>query len=369
MPSLEGEIRRLLRKQWADLPADAPVSLHRLPHRGSHEIVLARTATRPARQLIVKAPRRRRTAARHETLRRRAETEYHVLTEIAPRISANNPSLRCPRVLGYEPDAAVLFLEMVDGESLRSLLFGFGRARYRRRLAGVLRLSAEWLSRLHEVTRSEHERNPFDWVLAELAFPETRRVLRAYVGEAAYQELTGLATRFRSEYPEFRKPLCRIHGSFLPQHVMVDGAGIYVLDLEASRLGFPYEDLALFAAHYDLSAPWRRFIAERRMKIEEQTALCWRVYSGDVESPAKPELILRRFTRLLGMTRFVMLGRCARYGEDVGAAAGAFADTGSASLAPSEAPARSLKAHLLGPWWRYRLRVGCRQELQALRHA
>ena len=342
------------------------MSWRRLRHRGSHEIVLVHTSSR---DLIVKRPRPRNTPGRLETLRRRAEVEHHALSEIAPRISAIDPALRCPRPLGYDPDAGVLFLERVEGDSLQSILFGLGRAAHRERIARVLRLSAEWLARLHAVTRSEDERHPFDWVLSELAFPETERVLRAYAGERAYRELERLATGFRGEYPEFRRPLCRIHGLFLPYHVLADDVGIHVIDLEASRLGFPHEDLGLFIAYYDLCAPWRRLIAEKRMPISEQIALWWRAYTGSDEPAPGPERLLRRFTRVLGLARFVTLARRARYGEDVSVAAGSFANAAPAGLVSLEPSARSLKSRLLEPWWRHRVRVACREELAALRNA
>lgn len=258
-------------------------------------------------------------------------------------------------------------LEMVAGDSVKSLLFGRGRAPHREQIARVLQRSAQWLAALHEVTRSEQECNAFDWILAELAFPPTRRVLSAGLGEAAYRELCRLAAQFRSVYPDVRRPLCRIHGGFFPHHVLARGEEIYVIDLEASRLGFPYEDLGVFTAWYDLSVPWRRLIAHRRMDMDAQRALFWRAYSGTT-TPATPELIVRRFTRVLGMARFITLCLYGRNAEEVLAAAGSFADT-SAALLPTLAPRRSLKSRLLEPWWRYRLRAASRRELEALRSA
>jgi len=357
------------------------VSLRRLRHRGSHEIVLARAATQPPRDFIVKRPRRHSTEARRESLRRRAEVEYQALTEIAPLISVKDPALGCPRPLGYDPHTGALFLERVDGESLRSIVFGLGgpvrgagRPARGGRIARALRLSAEWLARLHEVTRSEHERHAFDWVLAELALPETERMLRTYAGEQAYRELERLAIRFRREHPQFRRPLCRIHGAFLPYHVLAGDAGIHVIDLEVSRLGFPHEDTGLFVAYYDLCAPWRRLVADRRMPIEEQVALWWRAYSGSDEPASSPEGLLRGFTRVLGMARFVALARRARYGEDVSVAAGSFAAAAAATPAPAtlasfERTGRSLTSRLLEPWWRHRVRLACGQELAAMRDA
>jgi len=363
---LEPEIRRTLRGRFPELSADVPVTFRRLRHRGSHEIILARTATHPARDLIVKAPRRSRL--RHEALRKRAEIEHHVLTEIAPRISAAHPSLRCPRVLAFDPGPPLLVLERVAGDSVKSLLFGRGRAPHRARIADVLQLSAQWLAALHEITRSEDERNVFDWVLAELAFPPTQRILSAYVGEATYRELLRLAARFRSVYPDVRRPLCRIHGAFFPHHVLASEDGIYVIDFESSRLGFPYEDLGAFTAWYELSVPWRRLVAQRRMDMNEQRALFWRAYSGTTGPATEPELIVRRFTRVLGMARFITLCLYGRSGEDLLAAAGSFADTTAAPL-PARVPRRSMKSCLLEPWWRYRLRAVSHRELEALRDA
>jgi hypothetical protein len=42
-----------------------------------------------------------------------------------------------------------------------------------------------------------------------------------------------------------------VHGVFAPYHILVSEGRIYVLDLESSRAGYPYEDLALFQADAD----------------------------------------------------------------------------------------------------------------------
>ena len=369
--TFEPEIRRALQGRFPELAPDVSLVFQRIRHDGTHAIVVVRTV-RPVRSMIIKAPRstgRTLVPGEERTLMERAETEYHVLTEITPQISAEQPAARCPEVFGFYPDVPYLFLEMVRGENLKSFLFGIGCARHHERVASVLQLSAEWLARFHAVTRSGHELNPFDWILAELEIPLVRRVLETYAGEDAYRGIRSHAVQSRRHYPEFRRPLCRIHGGFTPYHVLASEGGIYVIDLESSRLGYPDEDLALFTACYEMFAPWRRLLGAWRMNLEGQLSLFLGTYAKRTEPVTGPDLLLRRFTRLLGMARFVCLCLSGRPGNDFLAAVGVFSGRTPAAPVTSDVPRRSLRLRVLESWWRHRFHVVGQQELLALREA
>ena len=95
--------------------------------------------------------------------------ESRLLSEVAPRISAQNPATRCPRALAYRASPGLLALEAVEGPRLDAVLFGLASTRERRDVGRLLELCGEWLARFHELTRTGEEGNPFEWALEDSA--------------------------------------------------------------------------------------------------------------------------------------------------------------------------------------------------------
>jgi hypothetical protein len=105
----------------------------------------------------------------------RLETEEFVLRNIAPEIWQANSRTRCPQVLAFFPERKLLLLEMVEGKSLKELLFNMGRSH--NNLPDLLALSGEWLGRFHALTQSE-QANPFEWLEGSFAQQKVRDVFR-----------------------------------------------------------------------------------------------------------------------------------------------------------------------------------------------
>ena len=312
-------------------------------------MALVETGSRPVRRLIVKGPAAAGWSRDMRTERFARET--WLLTEIAPRIAAKNPRARCPAVLAADPDRQVLLLEMVPGNSLKSRLFGVGRVARPDDTAALLRLCGEWLAQFHALTRSPEDGNPFDWVIARLDVEWTRWVFERYAGHDAFSEMCALAQRARGRYADFRRPLCWVHGLFGPHHVLVHEGSIYVIDLESSHLGYPYEDLAFFSTSQEMFVPWRRGLGTWRMKATERHEIFVAGYFGHAVSLTPPEAVIMRFARLLALVRF--LGSPA---------------SGNCLIDP-HSRIHPLRYRLLRRWWKRQIRAISQREFRALREA
>lgn len=333
---LEPEILGHLRRVFPEVPRDARLRFRPLRVDASHAMVLVETAKNPVRRLLIKGPRT------YDGSRQRVEHENWVLTEVAPRISADNPSTRCPQVLAYYPDRELLLLEMVGGTNLRSLLCGRAQLRGRASLPELLGLCGQWLARFHSLTRSGDEGNPFEWLGEALASPSSRMIFANHADHNTHELLQDVVKTLRREHADFLAPRCMIHGSFTPYHVLVQDDRIYVIDFEGGRIGYAYEDLAFFAAYYDILPPWRRALGARRIDLREQQRIFLESYLSRSAPLRQPERLILRLARLLAIARFLF------YLE------GAKTRTGS------------LRFRVLGPWWRHRFRLACREELKAL---
>jgi tRNA A-37 threonylcarbamoyl transferase component Bud32 len=229
----------------------------------------------------------------------RLETEEYVLRHIAPEIWQANSRTRCPQVLAFFPDRKLLLLEMVDGKSLKELLFDMGRTHTN--LPDLLALSGEWLGRFHAITQGEHA-NPFEWLEGSFAEKKIRDVFQNCGVSDLYPKLAKLLHQFRVDYPDFRRPLCRLHSEFTPLHVLVKNDVIYVIDFGSSRLGFGYEDVATFTTFFDILLPWRAVAGSLRLPLAQQKDIFRESYFAHRQLTfGVPDNIVMRFAYLQAM--------------------------------------------------------------------
>ncbi|HUA15082.1 MAG TPA: phosphotransferase [Verrucomicrobiae bacterium] len=229
----------------------------------------------------------------------RLETEEYVLKSIAPEIWRANPRTRCPQVLAFFPERKLLLLEMVEGKSLKELLFDVGRNHSN--LPDLLALSGEWLGRFHAATQCE-QANPFEWLEGSFAEAKVQDVFRNCGVAELYPALATLLQRFRLDYPDFRRPLCRIHSEFTPLHVLVKDDSIYVIDFGSSRVGFGYEDVATFTTFFDTLLPWRAIAGSMRLPLSQQKDIFRESYFAHRQMTfGVPDNIVMRFAYLQAM--------------------------------------------------------------------
>ena len=229
----------------------------------------------------------------------RLETEEYVLRNIAPEIWQANPRTRCPQVLAFFPERKLLLLEMVEGRSLKELLFNMGRSH--NNLPDLLALSGEWLGRFHALTQSE-QANPFEWLEGSFAQQKVRDVFRNCGVAGLYPTLANLLQQFRRDYPDFQRPLCRLHSEFTPLHVLVRNDVIYVIDFGSSRLGFGYEDVAMFTTFFDILLPWRAVAGSLRLPLAQQKDIFRESYFAHRQQTfGVPDNIVMRFAYLQAM--------------------------------------------------------------------
>ena len=229
----------------------------------------------------------------------RLETEEYVLRHIAPEIWRANARTRCPRVLAFFPDSKLLLLEMVEGRSLKELLFDMCRTHSN--LPDLLALCGEWLGRFHSLTQCE-QANPFEWLEGSFAEQKVQDVFHNCGVADLYPTLARLLHQFRLDYPDFRRPLCRLHSEFTPLHVLVKSDVIYVIDFGSSRLGFGYEDVATFTTFFDILMPWRAVAGSLRLPLAQQTDIFRESYSAHRQLTfGVPDNIVMRFAYLQAM--------------------------------------------------------------------
>jgi aminoglycoside phosphotransferase (APT) family kinase protein len=304
--TLDVAARQVFRDVFPDLPLDAPLRSRRLRPAGWHDIVSVEEARQPGRRLVLKAlpPSDHDTPRQNQRRVPMLAAEYRLLSEIAPRIAAQNPATRCPRALAYRPSPGLLALEAVRGPTLDHVLFGLAPTRERRRVRHLLELCGEWLARFHQLTRTREEGNPFEWVLEAFSQPAVGAIFERCGARATQRDLCEVTRALCSAFPGFRTPRCAIHGVFAPYHILVSEGRIYVLDLESSRAGYPYEDLALFQAYYDFRLPWHTSLASTRLPIGEHLPALRDGYARHAPWFREPDELMLRLARLHALIRF-----------------------------------------------------------------
>ncbi|MGH2359592.1 MAG: phosphotransferase family protein [bacterium] len=346
VPATETLRRQVFREVFPDLPQGAPVRGWRLHRSLGHDIEAWEATREPERRLVLKM-RRAPVGDRPQWVERQEHamaTEHRVLTEVAPRISHQNPTTRCPRVLAYRPASGLLALEAVDGPTLDSVLFGLAPTRARRRVGRLLELCGEWLARFHELTRTGETGNPFEWMLEQFTLPAVQAVFDRAAEGPTWVGLCEVARGLHAAYPTFRVARCAVHKVFAPYHVLVSDGRIYVIDLEASCPGYPYEDLALFDAYYDMRLPWQTALAATRLPIVEQRRALLRGYARYAPAFQEADGLVLRLARLHSLIRLPLHWEGLR-------------------------ERASPKSWLRWRWWRRRFRAAYTEELPHLQHA
>lgn len=344
--ALDAAACQLFRDVFPDLPPDAPLRCRRLRAGSWHDIVMVDTTRAAGQRIVVKALRAPDRDTPRQTERRvpMLAAEYRLLSEVAQQISAQNPATRCPRALAYRASPGLLALEAVEGPRLDAVLFGLAPTRERRDVRRLLELCGEWLARFHELTRTGEEGNPFEWALEQFMQPGVRAVFERCGEDVTRLALCEVAQGLREAYPAFRAKRCAIHGVFAPYHILVSEGRIYVLDLESSRPGYPYEDLALFEAYYDFRLPWRTALAATRLPIGEHRQALRDGYARHAPWFGALDELALRLARLYALIRLPLDW------EHLG-------------------DRDSVKSFLRRRWWRRRFRAVCARELPALRRA
>ena len=335
---IEPDVRAYLRRLFPDGSDGTPMKLRTPAGYYSHHVAIVESLGERRCRVFLKAPR---TAEQWE----RMAAEARFLTDVAPRLAGAFPSARCPEVLAYHPHRRFLLLEVVEGAPLRSVLFGLGGVEHPHTLPGLLELCGSWLARLHTVTRSGDDGNPFEWLVGALEHPRISRTVGDYASPTVYRDLLDLARRFGRHYEALRTPRCTIHGAFSPRHVLVGDHQAYVIDLEQTRVGYAYEDLATFLRAYDMLLPWKRVLAAWRLDPEEQKRVFLDAYRAEAGSWTDPDLVVMRLARVYSMAE--VLG-------------------GSGAQSWRRVRAGTLSV-VRRTWWRHRFRAVCREELSALR--
>lgn len=233
--------------------------------------------------------------------------ELSFLSDVAPLIAAENPALRSPSPISYYPEKGLLLMEFVPGNSLKhhlfELKFGFNSTR-KLNLEELLKYTGQWLGSLHRLTTQSTCGNPLEWVLQEFESARTREVFLRYSQEANYDELLSILRQCLDLNPRFRRNLCRVHGEFTPIHVIVAREAIYVVDFGNSRLGYSYEDVALFAGFYDCLLPWRAAAGALRIPLDKQKELFLNGYFEQAPSAFRSaDTAIMRWIRLISFAR------------------------------------------------------------------
>jgi tRNA A-37 threonylcarbamoyl transferase component Bud32 len=217
----------------------------------------------------------------------RLEREEHILRDVTPKICVANQNTRTPRVLAFFPDRRLLLLEFIDGSRLKNLVFA-------RNIPHFVSLAGEWLARLHATTESG-EANPFAWLETALTEEKVRTAFEHCSAAPLYQPIVKLLGRFHQQFPNFRQPLCLVHGEFTSLHVLTKGESIYVIDFGSSRTGFGSEDVAFFSTFHNALLPWRQIAGYLRYPLSAQSKIFLQSYfkhCGRIVSPVD-EIVLR----------------------------------------------------------------------------
>lgn len=240
------------------------------------------------------------------------ERELHFLSNVAPLIAAENPGLRSPLPVAYYPERRLLLMEFVPGDSLKHHLFSinFGSNRVSTvALAELLRCAGRWLGSFHRLTLQGGAGNPLEWLLQEFGNKRTMEAFLFYSQKNSYDEMLSILTRCLDLNPEFRRNLCNVHGEFTPIHVMVASDAIYVVDFGNSRLGYPYEDVGLFAGFYDCLPPWRIAAGSMRIQLQKQKQLFLSGYFEQRAAFNAGDRAMMRWVRLISFARMLNAGQ------------------------------------------------------------
>ncbi len=242
------------------------------------------------------------------------EKELNFLSNVAPLITAENPTLRSPLPIAYYPEPGLLLMEFIPGHSLKHHLFDLSFTHSERPdLPELLQHTGRWLGSLHRLTLNTICGNPLEWLLREFTNERTVEAFTLYSLKDSYTEMLSILNSCHERNPHFQRRLCSVHGEFTPIHVMVANEAIYVVDFGNSRLGYLYEDIGLFEAFYDSLQPWRAFMGSYRLKLQEQKGLFLRGYLE--QSPAAftaADMAIMRWVRLISLAR-MLNGRQRRY--------------------------------------------------------
>jgi hypothetical protein len=157
---------------------------------------------------------------------------------------------------------------------------------------------------MHRLTLSENAGHPFDWIAEEFASNGIREGFELYVEAEIARQYEGLAEQFRRHYRDLVRPLCTIHGMYVPFHVLVNRGRIYVIDLASCRPGYAFQDVASFTGFCDALRPWRRAAARLRLGEHQIDRVFLQGYFDGVSPWTKPDIILFRFARILALVRF-----------------------------------------------------------------
>jgi hypothetical protein len=294
---LQGSILERLSPVPVESPASS-IKISPLPHQSMHEVASVEIGQNgSAVRFFAKGDLANYGGPQ------RLETEEYVLRNIAPEIWHANARTRCPEVLAFYPERKLLLLEMIDGKSLKELLFDVGPNHTN--LPDLLALSGEWLGRFHALTQCE-QANPFEWLEGSFASEKVQQVFRSCGVPDLYPALAALLEQFRRTYPDFRRPLCRLHSEFTPLHVLVKSDVIYVIDFGSSRLGFGCEDVATFTTFFDTLLPWRAVAGSMRLPLSQQKDIFRESYFAHRQQTfGVPDNIVMRFAYLQAMAHHV----------------------------------------------------------------
>jgi hypothetical protein len=295
----------LLRAAFPDLPAAAALRLRRMAPGGAHHrAIVEDRASR--RRLLLKVLPVVRDAADAERQAQRMATEYHLLTEVAPQISEEDPAIGCPRAFAYLATPGVLALEVVDGPMLSTVLFGLRPRHEARRLRRLIERCGEWLGRFHALTRTDEAGNPFEWLQQRFEHPAVAHVCRRHGIAPLHRELLSIIARLLEAHRDLRVHTCMVHGVFAPYHVLVQGDGIRVIDLETARVTYPYHDLVSFDAYAAFRPPWTRAMASARLPLDEQRRALAEGYARHAGPFSAPERAVLALARVHALVRFAL---------------------------------------------------------------
>lgn len=238
------------------------------------------------------------------------ERELDFLSNIAPLITVENPTLRSPLPIAHYPELGLLLMEFVPGKSLKQHLFNlnlFTNRVGKPDLAELLLCAGRWLGSLHRVTLRENAfGNPLEWLLHEFEKARTIEAFSLYSLRTEYREMLSILQTCVNLKPMFRRNLCNIHGEFTPIHVIVTEGAIYVVDFGNSKLGYCYEDVGLFTGFYDCLQPWRAAAGSLRIRLDAQKRLFFRGYFE--QSPSafnEADKAVMRWVRMVSVARML----------------------------------------------------------------
>lgn len=284
-------------------PARTQLRVRTVGHQGVHPVGVAQvTSGHASARMFAKVQRPDYRGA--QTL----EREMHFLSDVGPRIAAEDPALRTPRPIALYQDRGLLLMEFVPGQSMKHHLFHvqYGLHAGSASATQLLRSSGQWLGRLHRLTQQSTTGNPLEWLLYELERARTADAFSRHAQEAIHDELLSILGRFLKRKPDFRRHQCQVHGEFTPLHVLVAGDAIYVVDFGTSTTGFVYEDVGLFTGFYDCLLPWRAAVGAMRINLMQQKQIFLDAYFGQAPARFGPaDIAIMRWVRLISSARML----------------------------------------------------------------